>query len=46
MKFKLKSRVNEQLDAHCWKYYFIKYLSDYTLQSRQRIENSRYVFAK
>jgi len=26
-----------QLDSHCWKYYLIKFNTDYILQSRQRV---------
>jgi hypothetical protein len=39
-------RKGKQLDWHCWKYYFVKFGADYTVQNRLRLENSEYVFAK
>ena len=28
---------NTQLDAHCWKYFQIKYNCDYLVQNRERV---------
>ncbi len=42
----VRNNRKQQLDWHCWKYYFVKYGADYTRQSRMRINNSEYVFAK
>ena len=35
-----KRIYSSNYDTHCWKYYYIKYRLDYTMQNRQRLSIS------
>ena len=36
--------VKSQLDSHCWKYYIVKFVCDYTLPNRRRLENAKFIY--